>query len=386
MKECLILQTCNRVEIFAVIEEERDLQKIIDYWAVHSKLSTEEFSKIVEIVRGEDVIRHLLKLVAGLDSLVIGEDQILGQVKRSYEFSKSNNYLGPFLSIIFEKSIRVGSKVRTLTGINKGRVSVGSVAVSLAEESIGRLNEKKILLIGSGEGASLIAKALKQRNVSFMNTSRTFERARSFAESLSGIPIMFEDALTSLHSMDIIFLSTTAPYYLVTQDRIKKTMEAKNTSLLIFDLSNPRTVEEGISQIDNVFLFNLDQIGNIVQRNLQWRKEEIQSADKIIEEEMKNMDLLLKRRKADPVVVSVFRNVDKIRKRELNKALSILGSNIGPQEGKIIEQFSHALLEGIISTPMNNLRRQIQNDKNDEEELMRLAAKLFNYENEANFQ
>lgn len=386
MKECLILQTCNRVEIFAVIEEELDLQKIIDYWAVHSKLSTEEFSKIVEIVRGEDVIRHLLKLVAGLDSLVIGEDQILGQVKRSYEFSKSNNYLGPFLSIIFEKSIRVGSKVRTLTGINKGRVSVGSVAVSLAEESIGRLNEKKILLIGSGEGASLIAKALKQRNVSFMNTSRTFERARSFAESLSGIPIMFEDALTSLHSMDIIFLSTTAPYYLVTQDRIKKTMESKNTSLLIFDLSNPRTVEEGISQIDNVFLFNLDQIGNIVQRNLQWRKEEIQSADKIIEEEMKNMDLLLKRRKADPVVVSVFRNVDKIRKRELNKALSILGSNIGPQEGKIIEQFSHALLEGIISTPMNNLRRQIQNDKNDEEELMRLAAKLFNYENEANFQ
>ena len=386
MKECLILQTCNRVEIFAVIEEELDLQKIIDYWAVHSKFSTEEFSKIVEIVRGEDVIRHLLKLVAGLDSLVIGEDQILGQVKRSYEFSKSNNYLGPFLSIIFEKSIRVGSKVRTLTGINKGRVSVGSVAVSLAEESIGRLNDKKILLIGSGEGASLIAKALKQRNVSFMNTSRTFERARSFAESLSGIPIMFEDALTSLHSMDIIFLSTTAPYYLVTQDRIKKTMEAKNTSLLIFDLSNPRTVEEGISQIDNVFLFNLDQIGNIVQRNLQWRKEEIQSADKIIEEEMKNMDLLLKRRKADPVVVSVFRNVDKIRKRELNKALSILGSNIGPQEGKIIEQFSHALLEGIISTPMNNLRRQIQNDKNDEEELMSLAAKLFNYENEANFQ
>jgi glutamyl-tRNA reductase len=386
LKECLILQTCNRVEIFAVIEEELDLRKIIDYWAVHSKLSTEEFSKIVEIVRGEGVIRHLLKLVAGLDSLVIGEDQILGQVKRSYEFSKSNNYLGPFLSIIFEKSIRVGSKVRTLTGINKGRVSVGSVAVSLAEESIGRLNEKKILLIGSGEGASLIAKALKQRNVSFMNTSRTFERARSFAESLSGIPIMFEDALTSLHTMDIIFLSTTAPYYLVTQDRIKKTMEAKNTSLLIFDLSNPRTVEEGISQIDNVFLFNLDQIGNIVQRNLQWRKEEIQSADKIIEEEMKNMDLLLKRRKADPVVVSVFRNVDKIRKRELNKAMSILGSNIGPQEGKIIEQFSHALLEGIISTPMNNLRRQIQNNKNDEEELMRLAAKLFNYENEANFQ
>ena len=205
-----------------------------------------------------------------------------------------------------------------------------------------------------------------------MNTSRTYERAKSFAESLSGIPIMFEDALISLHSMDIIFVSTTAPYYLLTHDRIKKTMDTKNTSLLIFDLSNPRTVEDSISQIDNVFLFNLDQIGGIVQRNLLWRKEEIRSADKIIEEEMKNMDLLLKRRKADPVVVSVFRNV--------------LGTKIGPQEEKIIEQFSHALLEGIMSTPMNNLRRQLQNDKDDEQELMRLAAKLFNYENEANLQ
>jgi glutamyl-tRNA reductase len=163
-------------------------------------------------------------------------------------------------------------------------------------------------------------------------------------------------------------------------------MGTKNASLLIFDLSNPRTVEDNISQIDNVHLFNLDQIGGIVQKNLQWRKAEIQSADKIIEEEMKNMDLLLKRRKVDPVVVSVFRNVDKIRKRELNKALSILGPKIGPQEGKIIEQFSHALLEGIMSTPMNNLRRQVQNDKYDEQELMRLAAKLFNYENEANLQ
>jgi glutamyl-tRNA reductase len=186
--------------------------------------------------------------------------------------------------------------------------------------------------------------------------------------------------------MDIIFVSTTAPYYLLTYDRIKKTMETKNTPLLIFDLSNPRTVEDNISNLENVFLFNLDQIGGIVQRNLQWRKEEIHSANNIIEEEMKNMNLLLKRRKADPVVVSVFRNVDKIRKRELDKALSILGPKIGPQEGKIIEQFSHALLEGIISTPMNNLRRQLQNDIDDEQELMRLAAKLFNYENEANIQ
>jgi glutamyl-tRNA reductase len=385
LKECLILQTCNRVEIFAIVDEGLDLQKIICYWATYSNLSTEEFSKIVEIVKGERVIQHLLKLVSGLDSLVIGEDQILGQVKRSYEFARNNNYLGSFLSIIFEKSIKVGSKVRALTGINKGSVSVGSVAVNLAEESLDRLDDKKILLIGSGEGASLIAKALKRRNVSFLNTSRTFERAKSFAESLAGMPIIFEDAMASLSSMDIIFVSTIAPYYLITYERIKKTMETKHSSLLIFDLSNPRTVEDSISQIDNVTLFNLDQIGDIVHKNVKCRREEIQSAEEIIQDEMRNMDLILKRKKADPVVLSVFRNVDKIRERELNKALSILGPKIGPKESKIIEQFSHALLEGIISTPMNNLRRQIQNGNNDEEqELMRIASKLFNYENEAN--
>ena len=385
LKECLILQTCNRVEIFAVVDEGLDLQKIICYWATYSNLSTEEFSKIVEIVKGERVIEHLLKLVSGLDSLVIGEDQILGQVKRSYEFARNNNYLGSFLSIIFEKSIKVGSKVRALTGINRGNVSVGSVAVNLAEESLNRLDGKKILLIGSGEGASLIAKALKRRNISFLNTSRTFERAKSFTESLAGIPIIFEDAMNSLPLIDIIFVSTIAPYYLITYERIKKTMETKNSSLLIFDLSNPRTVEDSISHIDNVSLFNLDQIGDIVQKNIKCRRKEIQSAEEIITDEMRNMDLILKRKKADPVVISVFRNVDKIRERELNKALSILGPKIGPKESKIIEQFSHALLEGIISTPMNNLRRQIQNGDNDEEqELMRIAAKLFNYENEAN--
>ena len=385
LKECLILQTCNRVEIFAVVDEGLDLQKIICYWATHSNLSTEEFSKIVEIVKGDRVIQHLLKLVSGLDSLVIGEDQILGQVKRSYEFARNNNYLGSFLSIIFEKSIKVGSKVRALTGINRGSVSVGSVAVNLAEESLDRLDDKKILLIGSGEGASLIAKALKRRNVSFLVTSRTFERAKSFAESLAGTPIIFEDAMDSLPSIDIIFVSTIAPYYLITYERIKKTMETKHSSLLIFDLSNPRTVEDSITQIDNVSLFNLDQIGYIVQKNIKCRREEIQSAEEIIADEMRNMDLILKRKKADPVVISVFRNVDKIRERELNKALSILGPKIGPKESKIIEQFSHALLEGILSTPMNNLRRQIQNGNNDEEqELMRIAAKLFNYENEAN--
>ena len=382
LRECLILQTCNRVEIFGICDSPVDTENIIKFWAELCGLSVETFSEMIVIENGEDVVRHLLKLVSGLDSLVLGEDQILGQVKRSYEFSRSNNFTKNVLSLLFEKSIRVGSKVRYLTGINKGSVSVGSMAVNLAEEKLGTLDNKNILLIGSGEGAGLVAKTLKKRNIFFMNTSRTFERAKSFAQSMGGTPIFFEKALGSLGEMDIIFVSTVAPYYLLTYDRIERAANSRSKSLLIFDLSNPRTVEETCSSIENINLFNMDEIGDIVKRNIQFRRKEIQSAEDIIEDEMKNIDTLLKRKKADPVVISVFRNVDKIRERELKKALSILGKHMSPQEMKIIEQFSHALLEGIISTPMNNLRRYIQSDTGDEQEIMKIAAKLFNYDNE----
>ncbi|MDX1372027.1 MAG: glutamyl-tRNA reductase, partial [Nitrososphaeraceae archaeon] len=249
IKECLILQTCNRVEIFIIPNKDIEIEEIVKFWAKHSGLSPEKFSEIIIIERGEEVIRHLLKLVSGLDSLVLGEDQILGQVRRTYELSKSHRYVGNVLSTIFEKSIKVGSKVRYLTGINKGKVSVGSVAVNLAEENLVKLHEKKILLIGSGEGASLIAKALKQRGISFMNTSRTFERAKSFAQAMGGNPIPFEDILSLLGKMDLIFVSTIAPYYLLTYDRIKKAAESRTNPLLIFDLSNPRTVDENCSTI-----------------------------------------------------------------------------------------------------------------------------------------
>ncbi|MGD1839058.1 MAG: glutamyl-tRNA reductase [Nitrososphaeraceae archaeon] len=382
LQECIILQTCNRVEIFVIVDRNFDFIKIIKQWEISSKLTFDDFAKLVVVERGEKVIRHLLKLVSGLDSLVIGEDQIIGQVKRSFEFSKTNSYVQNNLPTIFEKAIRIGNKVRNLTGINKGSVSVGSVAVNLANNSVNNFPNKKILLIGSGEGASLVAKALKQRNIDFMNTSRTFERARSFADTNGGKPILFDDALESLYDMDVVFVSTTAPYYLLTYDRIKEIMSNRNKSLSIFDLSNPRTVEDTVSSISLVTLFNMDQIGQIVKNNIKSREKEIQLAEIIIKTEMENVANFLKRKHADPVVISVFRNVDKIRERELQKALSILGSSVGPRESKIIEQFSHALLEGIISTPMNNLRKQIQSDYNDDQDIMKIASKIFNYEHE----
>jgi glutamyl-tRNA reductase len=380
LQECIILQTCNRVEVFGV-SQSTDSGRLLDGWASAVDLSETEFQNVVEISSDKDVVLHLLKLAAGLDSLVIGEDQILGQVKRAFEYSRSRQHIGSHLSILFEKAIKVGSRVRTDTALNKGSVSIGSMAVNLAGEYFDDLKTKKILIIGSGEGASLIAKSLKLRNIEFVVTSRTFQRAKSFTDAASGIPITFEKALEEFHNLDLIFVSTIAPYYLVTYERIAKAMVRRKKALMIFDLSNPRAVEERVASIKKVKLINMDQIAEVVEKNIRSRRNEIQSAERIVDTEMKSVDILMKRTRVEPMIISIFKNVDEIRARELKKALYILKDRIGPNDAKVVEQLSRAIVEGILSAPMNNLRKEIELGVTDQEEIMKAIAKLFVYDN-----
>jgi glutamyl-tRNA reductase len=379
LQECIILQTCNRVEIYGVgVNPHYD--NIINVWSSLINLPADQVKNNAVVNDGEEALKHLVKLTSGLDSLVVGEDQILGQVKRSLEFSRKNGFAGPNLNILFDKTIKIGGRVRTLTGINKGSTSVGSMAVNLAYEYFDDIKEKEILLIGSGEGASLIAKALKQRNMKFFVTSRTFDRARSFADTVAGSPIPFEAALEKLNdNIDIVFISTIAPYYLLTYDRIANMMKNRNKGLMIFDLSNPRTVEDRIATLNNIKLVNIDQISEIVEKNVGRRRKEIQSAEKIIDDEMITIKEILKRKSSEPAIIGIFKNADSIRNKEFKKALSLIGNRVSEEDIKILEQFSYALVEGILSTPMNNLRKEFTNNRN-ENELINLALKLFNYE------
>ena len=380
LEECLILQTCNRVEIYGVGNNPQH-DKIIGLWSSLIGVAVDEVRSNVRIDEGEEAIKHLAKLTSGLDSLVVGEDQILGQVKRSLEFSRKNGFSGPNLNILFDRTIKIGSKVRAATGINKGSVSVGSMAVNLAYEYFDEINEKEILLIGSGEGASLIAKALKQRNINFFISSRTFERARSFSDTVAGVPIPFEEALQKLNeSTDIIFISTVAPYYLLTYERMANIMQNREKGLMIFDLSNPRTVEDKIAILNKVKLVNIDQISEIVEKNVRKRKKEIQTAERIIEEEIFLIKETLRRKSSEPVIITIFKDADSIREKEFKKALSLIGDKIDEKDIKIFEQFSYALIEGILSTPMNNLRKELSQGNGNKSELINLALKLFNYE------
>jgi len=376
IRECIILQTCNRVEIFLAVDK-IEVEKIFEIWRNITKIRDLSF-KPAEIDQDKGAIEHLLRLTSGLESLVVGEDQILGQVKRAFEYSRQNGYVDSFIPIIFDHAIKVGSRIRTNTGLNKGSVSIGSIAVNLAEEYFDDFQNKKVLLIGTGEGATLVAKSLRKRQVNFDVASRTFERAKSFSSTVGGTPVKFEDALHNFDNTDIIFVSTTAPYYLITYDRIFKSSK-KNRGMMIFDLSNPRTVDDNIATISGIKLVNIDQIAEIVDRNLKRRHEEIRLAEKMIQNGMQSMDLLFRKIKAEPFVVSVFKIVDDVRNRELSKAVRMLGISKGMKEFEVIEQLSYAIVEGILSTPMNNFRKEIGNTEKNEE-VLNIVSRIFNYE------
>src|SRR5215211_6284628 len=376
--ECVILQTCNRVEIFGAAKDP-DEHKLLEEWVSAAGLSEKDLDSI-EINRGKDAIVHLMRLASGLESLVVGEDQILGQVRRAFEFSRARRYAGTNLFLVFDRALKAGSRIRTTTGINKGNVSIASVAVNLAEEYLDDLKSKTVLLIGTGEAASLVAKVLKRRDVKFMIASRVPERAHAFAETVAGIPISFDRALEMLSTVDVIFTATIAPYRLITYERIENaTMKTKRSkSMMIFDLSNPRTVDERVAAIRGVKLINMDQIAELAGKNMRSRMKEVNYAERLINDEMKSFDTVMKRMKAEPLVVAVFRNVDAIRERELKRALAMIGKKMEPDEVKVLEQLSYSIVEGVLSIPMNNLRKEIEEGGN--EELMKIVAKLFKYE------
>ena len=374
LQECVILQTCNRVELFGCTNI-TDLEKIKKTWASVAGLEENAFRDNLEISQGTEAYAHLLKLSSGLDSLVIGEEQILGQIKDSITTARGLKASGENLNTLFDKAIRIGSRVRQATGIGKGSISVGSMAVNLAEENVDDLKSKHILLIGTGEAASLVAKSLKKRDIDFLVTSRTLERSKAFAETAGGKPVPFDEATSNFKSIDVLFVATSAPYFLVTYDRVKEAMESRKDGILIMDLSNPRTVDDKVSTIDKIKVMNMDQIAEMVQKNMDNRRGMVSSAEQIINDELPVVEAAMKRLEVEPIVTNVFKEIDQVRVKELKKALQMLGEK-DEQKIRIIDQLTQAIVEDIMSIPMNNLRKA---SEQGDSEILKTVTKLFDY-------
>jgi glutamyl-tRNA reductase len=374
LDECVIIQTCNRIELFGK-SKKYDLNKIKKTWASITGLEEDAFNENMECVENQEALHHLLKLTSGLDSMVLGEEQILGQIKNSITSAREIKASGQHLNTLFDKAIRIGTRIRNTSGIGAGGISVGSMAVKLAEENIDELKTKQILLIGTGEVSTLVAKSLQRRGYSFNVTSRTIRRSETFCETMGGNPIKFEQVLSGFDNYDVIFVATTAPYFLVTNERITEAMRNKSKGMMILDLSNPRTVDEKVATIGGVKLMNLDQIAEMVEKNMNARLNKVKAVESIINEEVSVLEASMKRLDAEPLVKNVFKNIENLREKELQKALQMLDEK-DERKIKIIDELTKAVVESIVSTPMNNIRKASEQGNPD---IVELATKLFEY-------
>lgn len=372
LEECVIVQTCNRVELFGKASE-ADYSGIIRAWSEATGLDGGAFG---DMETGEDAeaIRHLLTLVSGLDSMVVGEEQVLGQVRESIASAKDAGASGMHLNTLFDRATRVGTRIRNVTGLGKEGVSVGSMAVRLAEENVNDLKSKGVLVIGTGEVATLVAKSLARRGYSFSVASRTLQRAAAFCEAVGGDPVRFEDVLADFGRYDVSFVATTAPFFLVAYDAVATLSPV--SGMMILDLSNPRAVDERIAHIPGVKLMNLDQIGEMVERNMKDRASKAEAIQGTISGEVSALEASMRRLEAEPLVNETFRIIEEIRSRELAKAVQMIG-DADPRTIRIMEDMSRAVLEGMASTPMNNIRRASEHGDTD---VLEAAARIFDYD------
>ena len=327
--ECLIIQTSSRIEVFTVggmqtgeIPDARrnfetdgtpakiqgkklNVSKILSTWSSlvdMDQFDLDHWDQTLEIYKDVDVYEHLLRLACGLESLVVGKGEIVEELEKAISIAKEAKTSGKILDKLFDSTRRVATNIRDSTGIGKDVVTMGDMAVKLAEESIDNVGSKKILLIGTGETAGLVAKTLNKNNYPFDVTSMTVERATGFSKTLGGKPIDFKDVMVGFDKFDVIFVATTADAFLLTFKKIEKIMKTKKKGTLLMDLSEPRTVDEQIATIKGIKLVNPAQINEMIAENTKKRLNAVSSIEEKIDEEVPIIEATLKRISGESLV------------------------------------------------------------------------------------
>lgn len=380
VEECIILQTCNRVEIYTVVTDKGEAERgIIDYWLKKTRVDGDKLHKSIEVSTNSEAYRHLLSLASGLKSMIIGEDQILGQIRDAYIKSRDIETTGSILGTAFMKAVSVGRRARKETSINKGAVSISSSAVDLIEGVLGGLNGIRVLVIGAGEAGTLVGKALAERKtVSTFVANRTYKRAVRLSQMTGGKAIRFDKLDEMLPTVDVIIVATGAPHYILTKKRVEKALlkRKKKGKMIIVDISQPRNVENKVRLLPNVELHDIDALRATAEENLKKRLKEAEKAKEIVLEEVKHLELLIKRKQAEPVISDLCARMEKIRQKELKKALKMLKS-VNERQRTIINDLTKVLIRRTLQPAFNNLR--VAAEKGDLE-LISAVEKLFNIE------
>ncbi len=358
MVEMVILSTCNRIEIYAVSSQEVFTELEIFLSEVRG-VNRDEFTLHLYHHKDVDAARHLFNVAAGLDSLVVGEPQILGQVTRALELARGQNTAGPILNRLFQSAIHAGKRARTETGISRNPASVSSLAASLSQRVVHHIADAQIVILGAGEMAELAMEALRKRGANqILVVNRTLERAHSLAQRWDAQATTFENLNVALASADIVIASTGAPHTIVTTEMINQIMQARpQRPLVLIDIAVPRDIDPEIANIPHVRLFDMDNLNAQLERSLAERMAEVPQVKTILEEELAQFEEYMKSLEMIPIIADMRLQAELIRQGVLEKTFRRL-PDLTETERNRIESMTQALVKKILDAPTQRLRAE----------------------------
>lgn len=377
LNEGVIVSTCNRVEVIGVSDEiEKGTWEIKRFFSEYHAVPLEELDEFLYAHTAEDAVRHAFRVAASLDSMVMGEPQILGQVKDAYSRAVHNDTAGVVMSKLFHKTFSVAKRIRTETKIGSSAVSISFAAVELAKKIFGDLAGKSSMLIGAGEMAELAARHLISGGVrEIILANRTYEKAVDMARDFNGTAIMFREFPHYLKNVDIVIASTASPKFIIKPDELQDVMrERKQRPMFFIDISVPRNIDPMVNSIDNAYVYDVDDLQGVVAANLKERTKEARKADTIIEEEIGTFYRWIKSLDVVPTIIALRNSLEDIRKSELEKAVAELGA-VSENDRETLDSMTRAIVNKILHCPIKHLKKD--SDKIEGDLFLDTVRRLF---------
>ncbi|MBC6432482.1 glutamyl-tRNA reductase [Nostoc sp. HG1] len=385
--EVAILSTCNRLEIYIVTSEaDQGIREITQFLAEYSKLPVLSLRQHLFMLLHDDAVMHIMRVAGGLDSLVLGEGQILAQVKTTHKLGQQYNGIKTILNRLFKQALTAGKRVRTETSIGTGAVSISSAAVELAQIKVANLAACRVVILGAGKMSRLLVQHLLSKGaveISIVNRSRdrAQELAKQFPQQAINIHPLSE-MMNVIADSDLVFTSTSATEPILDRAKLEMVLEVQR-SLMLFDISVPRNVHADVNELENVQAFNVDDLKAVVAQNYESRRKIAQEAEKLLEEEVEAFDIWWRSLETVTTISCLRNKVETIREQELEKALSRLGSEFAEKHQEVIEALTRGIVNKILHDPMVQLRSQ--QDVEARRRCMQTLQMLFNLDAEEQF-
>jgi glutamyl-tRNA reductase len=374
VREAIILSTCNRVEVMA---ESPDDRMIREFLCDFHRITADSVSKHLYSFKNADAIRHVFRVTASLDSMMVGEPQILGQVKEAYRLATDAGTVGMHLNALMTRAFAVAKKVRSETGISQSAVSISFAAVELARKIFGDLTGKTVMIIGASKMGELAAKHLKRNGVSsVLVTNRTFERAVELAKVFEGAAVPFEHFTDHMVGADIVISSTGAPHFIISRTLAEQVIHRrKNKPVFFIDIAVPRDIDPAVNEIDNAFLYDIDDLQQVIDANLKERVKEASRAEQIVDSEVAAFCLKMQSREVVPAIVQLRDSMEKLRRDEIERNRRLL-KDLSPEGQAVVDQLTKSLINKILHPPIEHLKQMAHDPSGPE--LADLIRKLFN--------